>query len=67
VREFARHGAQIALLARGNDGLKAAHREVEELGSDALVIPTDVADSGQVESAAAQIEAEFGAHRYLDP
>ena len=60
VRKFARHGARIALLARGNDGLKAARREVEELGSEALVIPIDVADADQVESAAAQIEAEFG-------
>jgi NAD(P)-dependent dehydrogenase (short-subunit alcohol dehydrogenase family) len=33
---------------------------VAELGSEALVIPTDVADADQVESAAAQIEAEFG-------
>ena len=60
AREFARHGAQIGLLARGNDGLKAARREVEELGSEALVISTDVADADQVESAAARIEAEFG-------
>ena len=60
AREFARHGAGVALLARGNDGLKAARREVEELGSEALVIPIDVAEADQVESAAAQIEAEFG-------
>ena len=60
AREFARHGARIGLLARGIDGLKAARREVEELGSEALVIPTDVANADQVESAAAQIEAEFG-------
>ncbi len=60
ARKFARHGAQIALLARGNDGLNAARREVKDLGSEALVIPTDVADADQVESAAAQIEAEFG-------
>jgi len=63
TREFARHGARIALLARGTDGLNAARREVEELGSEALAIPTDVADADQVESAAARIEAEFG---YID-
>jgi NAD(P)-dependent dehydrogenase (short-subunit alcohol dehydrogenase family) len=60
VRKFARHGARIGLLARGTDGLKAARREVEELGSEALVVPTDVANADQVEAAAAQIEAEFG-------
>jgi len=60
ARNFARHGARIGLLARGTDGLKAARLEVEELGSEALVVPTDVANADQVESAAAQIEAEFG-------
>jgi NAD(P)-dependent dehydrogenase (short-subunit alcohol dehydrogenase family) len=60
VRKFARHGARIGLLARGVDGLKAAQREVEKLGSEAVMIPTDVADSDQVEKAAARIEAEFG-------
>jgi NAD(P)-dependent dehydrogenase (short-subunit alcohol dehydrogenase family) len=33
---------------------------VEELGSEALVVTTDVANADQVESAAAQIEGEFG-------
>ncbi len=60
ARKFARHGARIGALARGNDGLEAARREVEDLGSEALVVPTDVANADQVESAAAQIEAEFG-------
>jgi NADP-dependent 3-hydroxy acid dehydrogenase YdfG len=59
ARKFARHGARIGLLARGTERLKAALREVEEMGSEALVIPTDVADADEVESAAAQIEAEF--------
>jgi NAD(P)-dependent dehydrogenase (short-subunit alcohol dehydrogenase family) len=48
------------MLARGTDGLNASRREVEDLGSEALVIPTDVADADEVESAAAQIESEFG-------
>jgi NAD(P)-dependent dehydrogenase (short-subunit alcohol dehydrogenase family) len=60
AREFGRHGARIGLLARGTDGLKAARREVEQLGGEALVVATDVASADQVESAAAQIEAEFG-------
>src|SRR5438128_2835487 len=60
VRKFARHGARIGLLARGVDGLTAAQREVEKLGGEALMIPTDVANADQVEAAAAQIEAEFG-------
>src|SRR5256885_13145412 len=60
VREFARHGADIALIARGRDGLEGARREVEALGGGALVLPTDVADAEQVEAAIARAEAELG-------
>jgi len=60
VREFARHGFSIGLVARGRDGLQSARREVEALGGRALVLPTDVADPEQVENAAAQVEIELG-------
>lgn len=60
VREFARHGANIGLVARGVDGLKAAQREVEAAGGKALVLPTDVADPDQVEAAAAAVEKKLG-------
>jgi NAD(P)-dependent dehydrogenase (short-subunit alcohol dehydrogenase family) len=59
--EFARHGWRVALLARGLDGLEGARADVERLGGDGLVIPTDVADAEQVEAAAARVEAEWGA------
>src|SRR5437660_3724920 len=60
VRKFARHGARIALLARGTDGLEVAQREVEELGGAAIVIPVDVANAAQVEAAAARVEIDLG-------
>jgi NAD(P)-dependent dehydrogenase (short-subunit alcohol dehydrogenase family) len=60
VREFARHGARIALIARGRDGLEATRKEVEEAGGRALALPADVADSKQVEAAADAVEREFG-------
>jgi NAD(P)-dependent dehydrogenase (short-subunit alcohol dehydrogenase family) len=60
ARKFARRGCSVALLARGKDGLKAAAREVEQLGGKALVIPTDVADAAQVERAADRAAEEFG-------
>ncbi|HYM57691.1 MAG TPA: SDR family oxidoreductase [Solirubrobacteraceae bacterium] len=60
AREFARHGARLALLARGVDGLEAAQREVAECGGQALVLPLDVANADAVEAAAAAIEEEFG-------
>jgi NADP-dependent 3-hydroxy acid dehydrogenase YdfG len=60
VREFARHGAWIGLVARGRDGLEAARREVEAAGGKALALPTDVADPEQVEDAAAKVEKKLG-------
>ncbi len=60
ARKFAKDGARIGLVARGLDGLKAAQREVEELGGKALVFPVDVANPDRVEAAAAQIEADLG-------
>jgi NAD(P)-dependent dehydrogenase (short-subunit alcohol dehydrogenase family) len=60
AREFARRGAQIALIARGRDGLEAARREVEALGSRASVLPADVANAADVEAAASRAEEELG-------
>ncbi len=60
VREFARHGASIGLIARGTDGLEGARREVESLGGKALVLPVDVADVAAVEAAADRVERELG-------
>src|SRR3954471_15206351 len=57
---FARRGAHIGLLARGERGLEDAAREVQALGGRALAIPTDVADHAQVESAAQAVEEQFG-------
>src|SRR5215208_6083501 len=60
VRQFAKDGARIGLLARGRDGLEAARREVEAAGGRALILPTDVADPDAVERAAAAVEHELG-------
>jgi NAD(P)-dependent dehydrogenase (short-subunit alcohol dehydrogenase family) len=60
VREFAKHGARLALLARGEEGLEAARREAEQLGSQAIAIPTDVANADEVERAAQRAESELG-------
>ncbi|MEW2035256.1 SDR family oxidoreductase [Streptomyces roseifaciens] len=60
ARLFARRGARVALLARGDGGLAAAAAEVAELGGKPLVLPTDVADHAQVEAAAAAAEDAFG-------
>src|SRR5438067_8326737 len=60
VRAFARQGADIGLIARGKDGLRASLREVEAAGGRALVLPLDVADAAEVEAAAASVEKKLG-------
>jgi NAD(P)-dependent dehydrogenase (short-subunit alcohol dehydrogenase family) len=60
VREFAKDGAHIGLIARGIDGLEGARREVEEAGGRALVLPTDVSDAEAVDRAAERVERELG-------
>lgn len=60
VREFARKGADIALIARGIEGLEGAKKEVEAAGGKALIFPIDIADAEAVENAAEEIEKELG-------
>jgi NAD(P)-dependent dehydrogenase (short-subunit alcohol dehydrogenase family) len=60
VRRFAREGACIGLMARGQARLDAAAAEVEKLGGKALAIPLDVADAHAVDDAAERIENRFG-------
>jgi short-subunit dehydrogenase len=60
VQAFAKRGAHIGLLARGQAGLEGAAKDVEALGGKALLLPADVANAEQVELAAAQVEEIFG-------
>jgi NAD(P)-dependent dehydrogenase (short-subunit alcohol dehydrogenase family) len=58
--EFARRGDRVALVARGEAGLDAAAAEIRQHGGEALVVPTDVSDHGQVVAAVERIETELG-------
>ncbi|HWI36808.1 MAG TPA: SDR family oxidoreductase [Burkholderiales bacterium] len=60
ARLFGEKGWRVALLARGVDGLEAAKKEIEHAGSEAMVLPTDVADEHAVDEAAARVEREWG-------
>jgi len=57
---FARTGATVGLIARGQEALAATAREIDELGGHALVLPCDVANAGEVERAAATVEEQRG-------
>src|ERR1700722_13397651 len=60
VRAFAERGFDVALLARGREGLARAAAEVRELGREALPITVDVSRFEEVDAAAAQVERELG-------
>ncbi|MFW5878570.1 MAG: SDR family oxidoreductase [Myxococcota bacterium] len=60
ARELARQGADLALLARDEEGLQAAKAEAEEGGVTAVAITCDVADAARVEAAADETERVLG-------
>lgn len=60
AHEFAKRGARIALLARGVESLEDTKKEVEALGGQALVVPTDTGDEDQVFKAAETVERKLG-------
>jgi NAD(P)-dependent dehydrogenase (short-subunit alcohol dehydrogenase family) len=60
AREFARTGATVGLLARGEQGLEACAREVRSLGGRPVVLSGDVADADHVQRAAERLEREHG-------
>jgi NAD(P)-dependent dehydrogenase (short-subunit alcohol dehydrogenase family) len=57
---FGRRGANVVLIARGEDGLQAAVDAVEKAGGSALAVSADVADFDAVDRAATQAEESFG-------
>lgn len=60
VREFARAGYDVAVLARGRAGLDATEREIRDAGRRALAVPTDVAEFEAVDHAANRVIDELG-------
>jgi len=57
---FGAGGARVALIARGEDGLRGAADAVDYVGGVALPLPVDVADFEAVDRAAERVETEFG-------
>jgi short-subunit dehydrogenase len=60
ARAFAGRGASVALLARGEDGLRGAARDVERAGGRALIHCVDVSNADAVEEAAQRVEETLG-------
>jgi NAD(P)-dependent dehydrogenase (short-subunit alcohol dehydrogenase family) len=60
ARLYGARGAKVALLARGEEGLDGAAKDVEAAGGQALPIPTDIADFDEVDGAAGHVEDALG-------
>ena len=60
ARLFGERGANVGLIARGEEGLAGAVQDVEAAGGKALPLPADVASFAQVEGAARLAEEHFG-------
>lgn len=57
---FAREGADVALIARGKEGLECAAERVRAHGVRALVIPADVTDMAAMRRAVKKTEQQLG-------
>jgi NAD(P)-dependent dehydrogenase (short-subunit alcohol dehydrogenase family) len=57
---FARRGAKIGLIARGEDALEVTRHEIGIAGGSALACPVDVADAAALDAAAERIEQQLG-------
>lgn len=60
VREFAKRGANVAMIARGMDALQAANQEVIDMGGHPYIAQADVSNADEVENAAQKIDDYFG-------
>ncbi len=58
--EFARKGARLVLAARTAGMLNDVARDAQNLGADALVLPTDMAHEGQIKQLVEKTSQHFG-------
>ena len=57
---FAKRGASVVVAARREDPLEEVAAECRRLGVEALAVPIDVTDEGEVEALARRAEERFG-------
>jgi NAD(P)-dependent dehydrogenase (short-subunit alcohol dehydrogenase family) len=60
ARKLAKEGCRLGLLARSSEFLETLSNELRQHGTEALTIPTDVSDAGQVASAFEDIGDRLG-------
>ena len=60
AREFAKHGAALALCARDEDELQRAKDELASDGADVLSVVCDITDEADIESMVQRVIGRFG-------
>ena len=60
AREFARHGARLALCARDEEELERARLDLERFGVEVMVVRCDVRNRQEVNDMVAAVYARFG-------
>lgn len=60
ARELASRGANLTLIARGEERLQSAKKELEQYGGTVLVYSCDVADSERLEGCIGEARAKLG-------
>lgn len=60
ARELAAAGAEVALLARGQEGLDQVASEIEKAGGQARTYAVDISDGAQFETTLAQAHKDLG-------
>src|SRR5580698_9733673 len=65
VKCLVEEGARVAVLARGQDAIDDTVAMVQNLGGEAIGVPVDVLDAGQIEAAFATIDAKWGSLNVL--
>src|SRR5437588_12186080 len=58
---FARRGWRVAIVARGQEGLDSARREIEAVHGEALALRADMAEPDGVFAAAEEVVKKWGA------
>lgn len=60
AQEFAKQGAKLGLIARGEEKLDSTVAEIFSMGGEAIACPCDVSREEDLEAAAVEIENKFG-------
>ena len=66
ARVFAKHGAKVAIFARGQEKLDKVAAELRAMGAECLTISGDATNSEDCEAAVEQVVKTFNFYSFVD-